>query len=290
MKKILITGASGFVGTHVAAQARARGMDVYELSHRKVSLEDRAMLEKVLQEVKPEVVVHLATSTLMSGKTADSHTLLATNVEGAVNLMDASVSVGVQAFVNVGSFVEYGPKKHAAREDDTCEPVELYAVSKLAATLYGQGLARRTGFPCVTFRLFTPYGPGIQPGRLVRTVIEKVKAEEDLVLTKRTVGRDFVYVEDVPALFFEAIDKISQIKGEIFNLGTGLCTTLEKVVSTVEETLDKKAKPQWDVFPLQSYDSELWQADMKKTFFHFSWRSRTTFKEGIKKTIASMYT
>ncbi len=286
MKKILITGGAGFIGAHLVRACREGGFEVHAPSRTELNLADAQSIDEYVEKVKPSIVFHLATSSLMSGKTEGLETLLKINVEGTIRLMDAAERCGVGAFINMGSFVEYGPKQHPLREDMLCEPVEMYALSKLAATLYGQGLAKRSGFPCVTFRLFTPYGPGIQPGRLIRTMIEKILTGDSVPLSDADVARDFIYVHDIIPLLLEAMDKAAQNKGKIFNLGSGNRTTIAELVSVAEEETGKKAEAHWGAFPTQSYDSKLWQADMTKTFGAFEWRPRTALAEGIRSTAA----
>lgn len=304
-RDVLITGATGFIGLHTARALLKHGDKVHILVRpssdlsalgeyaktivvHAVDITDREAVMTTIKDIAPAHMFHLATSTIMSGKTANAKTLLATNVEGTINLMDAAAHAGVSSFINMGSFLEYGPKSRPVAEDERCNPIELYAVTKLAATLYGQGLALRTGFPCITFRLFTPYGPGIQKGRLVRTLIEKVHAGEEVPLVKRTIARDFVYVEDIPALLIEAATHASAHAGEIFNLGSGTHTTMQKLVRQVEDAVGAKARVQWGAFPLLSYDSELWEADMKKTFSTFIWRPSTSLEEGLQRVVAHL--
>lgn len=282
-EKILITGASGFVGSHVLRRAQEQGYEVHLLTHRETPLEHREAVQKRMETIRPHVVLHLATSILMSGKTADPAILVQTNIQGTINVMDAAHAVGVEAFINTGTFAEYGPKDHPAREDERCDPRELYAISKLTGTLYGQGLAARTGFPCITLRLFTPYGPNMREKSLVKSVLSKTLAGSTVKLTKPTVARDFVYVEDVAKLYFEAAEKAAEYKGQVFNVGSGNRTTLKELVETVEHVVGKKAQTEWGAFPTQSYDSELWQADMQKTFSHFAWRPNTSLLKGISK-------
>lgn len=303
MEKVLVTGGSGFVGAHVVRALLGASREVHLLVRASSDLSalgdilprvavhtgdlrEKNAISDIVKKIAPQHVFHLATSTLMSGKTADAGTLLSANVEGAINLMDAAREIGVSSFINIGSFAEYGPKDHPVAEDERCDPVELYAVTKLAATLYGQGLARRYNFPCVTFRLFTPYGPGIQKGRLVRNVIEKVRAGEPIPLTKPTIARDFIYAGDIPQLLIEASESAAKHAGKIFNLGSGESTTLGALVSLIENALAAEAKPEWGAVASQSYDSELWQADMQSTFSAFSWRPTVGMEEGLSRTIA----
>lgn len=302
---VLVTGATGFIGLHTVRALLRCGYRVHILIRpssdlsalvecankivvHSVDITNREAVITIIKDIAPVHIFHLATSTIMSGKTADAKTLLATNIEGTINLMDAASHIGVSSFINMGSFLEYGPKNHPVAEDERCDPAELYAVTKLAATLYGQGLARRTGFPCITFRLFTPYGPGIQKGRLVRTLIEKVRDGEEVPLVKRTIARDFVYVEDIPALLIEAATHASRHAGEIFNLGSGTHTTMQELVRQVEKAVGAEARAQWDAFPTLSYDSELWKANMKKTFSTFSWRPETPLEEGLQRVVAHL--
>lgn len=288
MRRFLITGPTGFLGSHIVEQAQERGYEVHVLSHKEVALEDRNAVENLLQTVRPDVVIHPATSTLMSGKTADPHTLISTNIEGAVNLIDVAAAVGVKAFINIGSIAESGPKDDRIKETDVCEPSELYAVTKLAATTYGQSLAERKGFPFMSFRLTTPYGPRIQQGRLVRVLIEKTLRGEPIPLSSPDISRDYVYVGDIPSLLFEALDKATEYKGEIFNLGSGVPVTIGELLQVIEGVVGKKALPQWGAFPVQSYDKKLLVADMDKTFSTFSWRPTVELAQGVKNTVTAL--
>lgn len=288
MEKILITGASGFIGSHVAAHAKAKGFEVYELSHKDTPLQDKAAVEKCLDEVRPDAIFHLATSILMSGKVADPHTLIATNVEGAINLMEAAAKFDVGAFINTGTFAEYGPKGHPVKEDELCTPLEIYAMSKLASTVYAQGLAKRTGFPAITLRLFTPYGSRMREKSLVMNVLSSIKNNKPIMLTQPSVARDFIYVGDVAEVYIEAIEKAEEKKGEVFNVGSGEKTSLQELVDAAAFSAGIEAHPRWGAIPVQSYDSDLWQADMEKTFSHFAWRPRTPLEEGIRKTLLAL--
>ncbi len=305
MPKAIVTGGTGFVGLHLVHALVADGFDVTvfirassdetvfgnvlpKITVRRIDLSRREELFAAFADTGPAHLFHLATSTLMSGKTADPQTLLSTNVIGTVNVMDAALEGGALSCINMGSFAEYGPKDHPVKEDERCDPVELYAVSKLAATLYGQGLARRNTFPCITFRLFTPYGPGIQKGRLLRTMIEKIKAGEPVPLATPTISRDFVFVLDIPPLLIDAARHASEQAGRIYNLGSGTRTSLQELITLVEQQLGVKAQPEWNAFPIQSYDSELWQADMSQTFSAFNWRPTTSLVDGVKQVIASL--
>ena len=299
---IFITGATGFVGSHIVRKLVSQGSDVHILIRPKSDLwrlknlvpkitihygdlTDRFALEKIIAEVKPKGIFHFGVASIVSGLGAESETTIATNVFGTVNLMDVAASVPYDFFVTMGSFLEYGFKDHAIAEDELCQPGELYGVTKLAGTLYGQALARTAGKPIVMFRLFTPYGPYNEKERLTHKIIAAAFADKEIALTHGTVSRDFVFIDDVVELIFEAAEKALKYRGEIFNIGSGVRTPISDVVSYIVKKIGSKSEVKWGTFRTVSYDGDLWQADMTKTFSHFSWRPKVSLEEGLDSTI-----
>jgi len=154
---VLITGASGFVGSHVVRKLVSDGARVHALV-RKTSnlwriqdilhditleyadLADSESIAQAITKVKPKGIFHLGVSNVVSGLGAKNETIIQTNALGTVALLDAASAASFDFFVMTGSFLEYGFKDHPVREDELCEPGELYGVSKLAGTLYGAAL------------------------------------------------------------------------------------------------------------------------------------------------------
>ncbi|MEK7208056.1 MAG: NAD-dependent epimerase/dehydratase family protein [Patescibacteria group bacterium] len=300
---VLVTGASGFVGSHLARSLVLGGSEVHALVRKdsvlsrlqdilpKLRLEygdlsDKESIKRVVAAVKPRGIFHLGVSNVVSGVGAETETLIKTNVAGTAHLLDAAAGRGFDFFVHIGSFLEYGVKAHPVREDERCEPGELYGVSKLAGTLYAQALGRREKLPVIVFRLFTPYGPQNDPRRFVATVISKALKNEPIALTSPRVSRDFIFVEDAVELFLEGAGKAGALSGEIFNAGTGVRTTLEEAVLSILKKTASQSEVKWGSFREVSYDSNDWQADMGKTFSHVSWRPKHSLKEGLDRAIA----
>jgi len=301
-KKIVVTGATGFIGAHIARRLVKRGDNVILLV-RSVSRMDRVsdILEKVscvetdflnldllasqFADIKPDGIVHLATSNIMSGVTAADEDVIATNFIGTKNLIDAAVTSGADFFINTGSFLEYGLKDRMVSEADRCDPTELYSITKLSGTLYGQAIARQKDIAVVTLRIFTPYGPGIQPGRLVRVIIENALAEQDIKLSGREVSRDFLFIDDLVDLYEEVIERPTEHSGEVFNAGSGVSVTLKTLTENVLGITSSGSAVHWGAFPLTAYDRAAWRADMKKTFASFSWRPRFDLSQGIRETV-----
>lgn len=257
------------------------GAKVYE-----VDITDAEALRVVFTAADKPTVLHLAASNIMSGTAASAKTLAMTNIVATDALLALSVEAQASGFISVGSFLEYGPKQEAVREDMRCDAPEIYSITKLAGSLSVQAAGVSGKLPAVVFRLFTPYGPQIQEGRLVREVIRKALTGEPISLTRPTVTRDFIYVEDAAELLIEAASAASKHSGQIYNLGSGRKTSLEELANVVLEQTGSASPLSWGSFGSVSYDADTWQADMSKTFAAFSWRPKHDLEAGIAKTIS----
>jgi nucleoside-diphosphate-sugar epimerase len=295
MKKALVTGGSGFVGSHLVERLSTLGFDIHVATRRDapgrnvhvLDITDPPAVQALVRELRPQHVFHLAASNIMSGVTASAEDVVNVNVLGTLNLLRAAKDVTVESFVMTGSFLEYGAKDHPVRESDLCEPAELYAVSKLSATLLARSFGRTERLPVIVFRLFTPYGPRVQKGRLVHEVIKNALASEPILLTHRDNARDFVHVDDVCTLLVEGSERAKEYAGEIFNLGSGRKTRLEDLVALVLKAADSSSVPRWEALPSLAYDADSWQADMTKTFAAFAWRPRVAIADGVAETVAT---
>lgn len=301
-KKILITGAAGFVGSHLYRRLLKEGGEIHLLlrpssdrrriadiisnaSLHEADLRDAEGIKRIMRAVKPAGIFHLAASPVLSGATASAEELIATNFSGTVNLIQAARECDYEFFINTGSFTEYAITDHPVRESDSCEPMELYSMTKLAGTLFAKALGRTEGRPIVSLRLFTPYGPDLQEGRLLHRLISSALRDQEINLTRPEVSRDYIFIDDAVELYLEAASKAQKYKGEIFNAGSGVRTTIGELADLVLQKTGSRSALKWGVFRQVVYDSDHWQADMTKTFAAFSWRPRVHFKEGLDKTI-----
>ena len=182
-QKILVTGAAGFVGSHLTRRLVKEGYDVNIIIRSSTDLQrikdilpnlncytgdlsDFSGLSNIVKKIEPMGVFHLAASMMMSGVTAAPEEVIRSNFLGTVNLVNAVSEINYRFFINTGSSLEYGVKKSAVKESEPCEPLELYSITKLAGTFYCKTVAKAKNKPIITFRLFTPYGPFIRKGVL----------------------------------------------------------------------------------------------------------------------------
>ena len=299
---ILLTGGTGFVGSHLARALVKGGQDVHLVVRKgadtfrladilsKVtvhtgSLSEKAEVERIVQEVKPTGIFHLAAQTIIPGTPAVSSEVIASNFVGTVNLLEALANIPYTFFIQSGTFLEYKPLLRPMKEDDLCEPKEVYGLTKLAATLYGKMIADTKGKPVTTFRFFTPYGPAIQKAKLVEQTIKNALSNKAIFLTRGSVSRDFLYTDDLVELLINAAENIDKVKGGIFNAGSGQKTSLGEFAELVVKLTGSKSKIILQPEKASVYDSDFWQADMTKTFSALSWRPKTSLEAGLQLTI-----
>jgi len=239
--RVLVIGASGFLGAHVRDRACVAGMDVVTAGRRELpdsrshcridlSTEDPARLATTLAAVNPDVVVNCAGST-----SADVGTLAAVNITGTSVLVRAMRMTGrLIRLVHLGSAAEYGPSEPgtAVAESAPARPAGAYGATKLAATRLVE-LARLTGLDAVVLRVFNPVGPGapdtILPGRVVAELRRALTGGTDARLGPLDAVRDFVDARDVADAAIAAVQAAALPAG-VINVGSGIGVPVRTLV------------------------------------------------------------
>lgn len=299
-RPVLVTGGAGFIGSHLVHRLVRDGRPAAVLIRettdtRRIAdilpqltvirddMTDAPRLKKLLTELNPSGVFHCAASNIKQGVAAAEDELIRTNIGNTVRLLQALGSVDYAFFVNSGSYLEYGTHEKPLKESDQCEPLEIYALTKLAMTLYGQSVARSAGKPVVALRIFSPYGPQMEEGRLVEAVVRKALRNEDITLTSPDVSRDFIFIDDLVELYMQAAERAHELAGEVLNAASGRAVTLKELVDTALALTKSHSKVVWGGAKSVAYDKGCQEADMIKTFAALLWRPSYDVRTGIER-------
>jgi len=301
VKRVVVTGGTGFVGANLARRCLREGHEVHLLVRRghdpwrveelrrdvtihEADLADRARLAAVAAAIRPDWVFHLAVAGAYSWQT-DAGEMVRTNVAGTINMVEAFAAAGFEAFVNAGTSSEYGPKDHAPAEDEPVEPDSSYAVTKVCATLWCRHAARARGLRIPTLRLYSAYGPWEEPRRLVPALVVKGLRGGLPPLAGAATARDFVHVDDVAEAFLAAAAGRPDDPGAVYNVGTGVQTTIEEAVARARDLLGIAAEPRWGTMPARSWDTTVWVADNRRIARELGWRPWVSFADGLARTV-----
>jgi nucleoside-diphosphate-sugar epimerase len=298
MSTVLVTGATGFVGSHLLRHLVRRGQTVHALVRPDhdptrladlvgaytpvvADLRDGTAVAAAVRAAAPARVFHLAAAAMHAGRSPDAAELVTTNLGGTVALMDACRDLGLDAFVNVGDAFEYGPGTGQFAESTVCRPTSLDGITKLAASQYGAALAASCGLPVVNVRPFSIVGRHDDPRRLVPRLVATARDGGALALSDRRIPRDFVAVADVIDLLGRVADQAERLRGRVFNCGSGVTTTLGELVTAVERVTGAPIHAEWGAFPIADHDLAHPVADPTAAATELGWRAVTPLDQMI---------
>lgn len=296
---ILVTGASGFVGTNLFKMiARVRN-DVFAVVQRDkgwrladvpdeqtiaVDLNNQAAMKNLVDTSAPQTVFHCAAYGAYSFE-QDSDLILQTNFLATVKLIEMLQRSGVSAFVHAGSSSEYGTNCSGPTEDSKCEPNSPYSVSKVSISSFIEFVGKERSFPGVNLRLYSVYGPLEDTSRLIPTLVQRCSVGELPPLVEPRTSRDFVYIDDVCDAFILAAAKMNPgLYGESLNIGSGTMTTIADLVDIARSTFDVRAEPVFNSMSGRQWDLPDWYANPAKAAATIDWRATTPLETGLRLT------
>ncbi len=301
MKKVLLSGATGFVGANLCRRLLKEGHEVHclvragytawriadirqEIQLHTIDLAQPEALNALVAAIRPDWIFHLATYGAYTWQ-QDVQKIVQTNFLATVNLVEACLKTGFEVFINTGSSSEYGFKDHAPLENEWVDPNSYYAVTKASATQYCRYSAGRYRVNIPTLRLYSVYGPYEEPGRLIPTLILRGLRGCLPPLVDPATGRDYIYIRDVEDAYLRLASRGSPTGGEVYNLGTGVQTSLAEVVTLARQTLKIPVEPQWGTLPSREWDTIIWHADISKIQAETGWQPGFSFEQGFRATV-----
>jgi len=297
-ERVLITGGAGFLGGMLARALLADGHDVHLLvrpgtdrrrldgrcAAHEADLCDAAAVGRAVAACRPEVVYHLGTYGWQAGP-KDAAAIEAVNVAGTANLLAALEGHSYRALVHAGTGLEYGVHDGPIREGTPLRPPTAYAAAKAAAGRLC--LAERDrGRPAVVVRVFSAYGPGEAPGRLVPYLMRCCLHGEVARVSAGAQRRDFIHADDVVTLFRAAAARPWE-SGPVLHAGTGREHSVREVVAAVLAACGRPDAPVvFGAAALRPGEPEHYLADIAGTRARTGWAPRLDLPAGLARTWA----
>ena len=311
MTRVLVTGAAGFIGSHLIEALSARGDEVIGIDNFD-PFYPRAMKERNLAEVGPvrgfsfreqdmldvpalrslltpeTVVVHLAAKAGVRPSLADPVGYARANVTGTAAVLEAARQAGVSRIVFGSSSSVYGDSTPVPFREDAVAiaPVSPYAATKRAGELFLASVAPIYGFRAASLRFFTVYGPRQRPDLAIHAFARKMVEGQTLTLFgDGTQARDYTYCDDIVAGVLAAITwtGTAPVGVETFNLGGNRSVPTEAMVAEIAAALGIEPKIEWG--PMQPGDVQQTAADLTKSGAMLGYAPKTPFPEGIRRFI-----
>lgn len=295
--KVVITGATGFIGQNLMPQLRALGPDFeYLLLNHHVEKAERMYPTEVYRNFRhanasdmkevisfnPDVVIHLAALVSSSNETDIISPMLAANIEFGVLLLDALRHCdNFKLFVNTGSFAEY------RLGSESINNAYLYSATKTAFRSfleYYSGLGK--GFKYITAIPYSVYGGTMTIKRLFDYLAESMYADKPIDMTAGEQKLDFIHVDDVAAFYSYVVSHVTEFiglheNGLDFHLGTGKGTTIREVADMIEGVAGRRCNVNWGGRPYREHD--VMYAVAPVDINHGKWVAKISLQEGIKK-------
>jgi len=297
-KRVLATGATGFVGQHLARRLTTLGAQLYTAStspiqeanstppagglpprHLTFDVRNAQAVQEALRVARPDIVFHLA-AVGVTEPGVDPMLALMINAAGVINLLDALWGSDVERVILVGTSYEYGTRGSTKRLD----PFNAYSASKVAAWAFGQMYWQTRDLPVVTVRPFQVYGPGQPDHTLIPAAMRAALSDEDFRMTPGEQVRDFVFVEDLVE-GMTTVAETAGIAGESLDLGTGVGRPILSIVERIWELVGAEGRIRPGARPYRSGTAMHLVADADRTARLSGWRAKTPLEEGLRITI-----
>lgn len=297
-QRILITGATGFIGARIAERLEERGHQLALLLRApkpddragaiygrcqiiQGDLFDRASYAAALHAFRPETLVHVAWSGVAGAERNAPYQL--DNVTATAELLEETIAAGATNFVGFGSQAEYGPQNRKIDEETPTEPTTLYGQSKLAACRVTAAMCRMKIVRHAWLRVFSTFGPRDNPSWLIPTLIAKLRAGDVMAMTPCEQVWDFLYVDDAADAAVAVVE--TKLASGIFNLGSGRGLPLRETVNLLRDIVRPDGEIGFGKVPYRPDQVMHLEADISRLKSATGWTPSVDMETALKQTV-----
>jgi len=307
-KVVLVTGAGGFIGSHLVEKLDGLGARVKAFV-RYNSRNDWGLIETLPSEVKQRIevitgdlrdsetcrramkgvdaVFHLAALIAIPYSYVHPREVVENNIMGTLNILNAAKEYRPKKIIHTSTSEVYGTAQYVPiDEKHPLQGQSPYSASKIGADKLAESFYRSYDLPIITLRPFNTYGPRQSARAVIPTIISQVLVEKKVFLGSLWPTRDFSYVDDIVAGFIKASESEGCI-GEVINMGSGFEISIKDLANKIISLIGKKIKIISDEKRVRPAKSEVERliADSSKARKLLGWKPRVSLDEGLKKTI-----
>ena len=304
-RRVLVTGAGGFIGSHLVERLVEGGADVrafveYNSTGSWGWLDEspvRGDIDVVLGDVRDvdsigaatagvEVVCHLAALIAIPYSYGAPRSYVETNVVGTLNVLDAARRAGVELVVHTSTSEVYGTARYVPiDESHPLQAQSPYAASKIGADKLAEAFRLSFGMPVTTLRPFNTYGPRQSARAVIPTIVSQLLAGDEVALGNLEPTRDFTFVADTAEAFVLAIESPAAV-GEVVNTGSGREIAIGDLVQRIGRVLGRPASTAKDDARVRPAGSEVDRlcADATRARELLGWEPKTSLDNGLAAT------
>lgn len=300
--KILITGGTGFIGSHLVHKLINLNYEIILLKRpttniwrikdiidkcRVYNLEKFDILDQIFEKNDIEMVIHFATKYIKYEKnTNDIEEIIDTNIKLPSIILEKAIKNKVKYFINTGTCFEYKRLKKKLTETDPTEPFNFYSASKLAFEDFLKYYSYTNKIKSVTLRLFYPYGEKDNDYKLIPLVIKSLIENKELKLTSGEQKLDFTYVHDIVEAYIKAISFLSKSKKHynVFNIGSGNAHTVKEIIKILQKYHKEKGKIKLGRLSYPENEIMYLEANNLLAKQKLNWIPKFSIERGLKKT------